>query len=69
MTNQIAQAVVRRDRHIALTGLAAVIFAATLYTINMAGQFNKPMDVALMPTTHSVEPSGHSFLMLFPCGL
>jgi predicted metal-binding membrane protein len=65
MTNNIAQAAVRRDRNIVLTGLAAVIFAATLYTISMAGQFNKPVDVALMPTSHSGGLGGQSFLMLF----
>lgn len=65
MTNSIAQAAVRRDRHIVLSGLAAVIFAATLYTVNMAGQLIRPMDIALKPMTHSGVSGGHSFLMLF----
>jgi predicted metal-binding membrane protein len=64
MTNNVALAVVKRDRMIVLAGLVAVIFAATIYTINMAGQFKKPMDVALMPATHSGAPGAQDLLML-----
>jgi predicted metal-binding membrane protein len=65
MTNSVAQAVGKRDRNIVLTGLAAVIFTAAIYTVFMAGQFNKPMDVALMPSTHSDMVGARGFLMLF----
>jgi len=71
MTNSVAQTVIRRDRLIVLTGLAAVILAATIYTVNMtgtvnmAGQLNKPMDVAMMPAGHSAMPGVHGFWMLF----
>jgi predicted metal-binding membrane protein len=63
--NNVAQAVVKRDRNIVLAGLAAVIFVASIYTIHMTGQFNRPMDVALMPSTHSAMTGGYSFLILF----
>jgi predicted metal-binding membrane protein len=63
--NNVAQAVVKRDRNIVLAGLAAVIFVASIYTIHMTGQFNRPMDVALMPSTHSTMTGGYSFLILF----
>jgi predicted metal-binding membrane protein len=56
---------VKRDRLIVLAGLAAVIVAATIYTVWMAGQFNKPMDIALMPIGHSSMSHRHSFLVLF----
>ncbi|UCG25340.1 MAG: DUF2182 domain-containing protein [Chloroflexota bacterium] len=65
MTNAVAQTVIRRDRLIVLIGLAAVILAATLYTVNMAGQLNQPMDVAMMPADHSAMPGVHGFWMLF----
>ena len=65
MMNQIAQAAVRRDRMIVLTGLAAVILAATIYTVWMSGQFNRPMDVAMMPAGHAAMGHGSAFLTLF----
>jgi predicted metal-binding membrane protein len=65
MTNQIAQAAVRRDRMIVLSGLAAVIVATTIYTVWMAGQFHKPMDVALMPTGQAAMDHRTGFLTLF----
>ena len=49
MTNRVVQTVIKRDRLIVLSGLPAIIFVAVIYTVNMAVQFNKPMDVALMP--------------------
>jgi predicted metal-binding membrane protein len=64
MTNTVAQAVVKRDRLIVLAGLAAVIFASAIYTINMARQFNRPMDVVLMPATHSGATGVNGFLAL-----
>jgi len=65
MTNSVAQAVIRRDRLVVITGLAAVIFAASIYTISMARQISQPMNVALMPTAHSGAPGVHGFPTLF----
>jgi predicted metal-binding membrane protein len=65
MTNSVAQAVIKRDRKLVLAGLAAVIFAAAIFTVYTAGQFNKPVYVALMPTTHDGVVSVRDFLMLF----
>ncbi|HSG17448.1 MAG TPA: DUF2182 domain-containing protein [Anaerolineae bacterium] len=65
MTNTVAWTVIRRDRLIVLTGLAAVILAAMIYTVNMAGQLNKPMDVAMMTAGHSAMPGVHGFWVLF----
>jgi predicted metal-binding membrane protein len=65
MTNTVAQAVVRRDRLIVTSGLAAVIIAATLYTLFMALQFNEPLDMDLMTASHSGTTGARGFLMLF----
>ena len=65
MTNTVAQNVIRRDRLIVMTGLAAVIMVATIYTVNMAGQFTKPMEVAHMATSHSAVSGVRGFLLLF----
>lgn len=65
MSNQIAQAVIRRDRMVVLTGLAAVVGAATIYTVTMAGQLSKPIDMAFMPTSHAAMGHQHTFLTLF----
>jgi len=65
MTNTVAQNVIRRDRLIVMTGLTAVIMVATIYTVNMAGQFNKPMEVAHVATSHSAVSGVRGFLLLF----
>ena len=65
MTNYVAQAVVKRDRMVVLAGLAAVIFAATLYTVHMVALIHKPMDVALMPMDHPYFTGLRGFIVLF----
>lgn len=63
--NNVAHAAIKRDRNIVLVGLAAVIFVATVYTVHMASHFGRPIDVALMHSTHVVQTGRNSFLMLF----
>jgi predicted metal-binding membrane protein len=65
MTNSVVQTVIKRDRLIVLAGLAAIILVAAIYTVNMAGQFNRPMDVALMHTNHTALTGVRGFLILF----
>ena len=63
--NNVASAVIKRDRDIVLAGLAAIILAATIYTVYMAAQFNRPIDIALMHSGHTAAMHRHSFLVLF----
>ena len=65
MTNEIARAVVKRDRLVVLAGLTAVIFTATAYTVNMAAQINNPIDIALLHSHHSSFSGVQGFLTLF----
>ena len=63
--NNVTRAVVQRDRKIVLSGLAAVILLATLYTVYMARELHVPVDMAMMPTAH-ISLTGHNdFLFLF----
>jgi predicted metal-binding membrane protein len=63
--NNVTRAVVQRDRKIVLSGLAAVILLATLYTVYMARVLHLPVDMAMMPTAH-ISLTGHNdFLLLF----
>jgi predicted metal-binding membrane protein len=63
-TNQIAEAVVKRDRNIVIAGLSAVIFIAAIYTINMAQSYGG-MSVAMLQHQNHTGYSNDSFLNLF----
>jgi predicted metal-binding membrane protein len=65
MTNGVVQTVVKRDRLIVLAGLAGIIFVAAIFTVNMALEFNRPIDVTLMHPSHSTLTGARGFLMLF----
>lgn len=62
--NLIAEAVIKRDRSIVLTGLSAVILVATIYTISMARTYNG-MAAAMLQQHNHIAHDSESFMNLF----
>ena len=63
-STSIANTVINRDRNIVLTGLAAVIVAATIYTVNMVQAYNGMAAAMLQHHDHAIH-GNESFLNLF----
>ena len=62
--NPIADAVIKRDRTIVLTGLAAIFLAAAIYTVSMAQTYGGMPATMLHQHDHTGQ-GGDSFLILF----